>query len=199
MSDRSGPTPQLLDPQDEEPPAVTSTDLLARLGGADVEEPSIARVSREIQLRADPARVTPTRSLRLPWTPEARVHTKAREAALEARLDIFRDDLRAIRIANEVLNRAATMRAVEAAEIAIFEIRNLGETARLAVTNRTQLEMARQFIAQLESIETFRGRLTPEILDALKERALNEFTERLTRASRSDLSFAKSDILGLKP
>lgn len=200
MSDHQIPTPpMLLEAGDDEPRAATSADLLARLGGANVEEPSIARVSREIQLRADPARVAPARPLRMPWTLEARVHTKAREAALEARLDVFRDDLRAIRIANEVLNRAATMRAVEAAEIAIFEIRNLGETARLAISNRAQLEMTRQFVAQLESIETFRGRVTPEILEALKERAFTEFTERLTRASRSDLSFAKADILGLKP
>ena len=39
------------------------------------------------------------------------------QSSFEARLEIFKDDLRAIRIANEVLNRAATMRAVEAAEM----------------------------------------------------------------------------------
>lgn len=59
--------------------------------------------------------------------------------------------------------------------------------------------MTQQFVEQLESIETFRGRLTDEILDALKERALTEFTERMNRASKNDLEFAKADILKLKP
>jgi hypothetical protein len=54
-------------------------------------------------------------------------------------------------------------------------------------------------VAQLEAIENFRGRLTPEILDALKERALNEFTARMNRASKADLEFSKAEILKLKP
>jgi hypothetical protein len=161
--------------------------------------PSVERVSRELQDRSDPDRVAGPTGLELPWSERARVRAKARQSAFEARLEIFKDDLRAIRIANEVLNRAATMRAVEASEIAIFEIRCLGETTRLAILNRAQLDMTRQFVVQLESIETFRGRLTDEVLDALKERALTEFTERMNRASKADLEFCKADILRLKP
>ena len=161
--------------------------------------PSVERVSRELQHRTDPNRVAPKEGFELPWSETARVRARARDASFEARLDIFKDDLRAIRIANEVLSRAATMRAVEAAEIAIFEIRSLGETTRFAILNRAQLDMTQQFVDQLESIEGFRGRLTDEILDALKERALTEFTERMNRASKADLEFAKADILKLKP
>ncbi len=163
-------------------------------------KPSVEHVSRELQHRADPDRVVPAgRGMVWPWSERARIRGRARQASLEARLEIFNDDLRAIRIANEVLNRAATMRAVEAAEIAIFEIRALGETTRLAILNRAQLDMTRQFVTQLEMIEGFRGRLTDEIVDALKERALTEFTERMNRASKADVEFAKADILRLKP
>lgn len=165
----------------------------------DRSRPSVERVSRELQHRTDPERVLPADGVELPWSDAARVRRRAREASFEARLEVFQDDLRAIRIANEVLNRAATMRAVEAAEVAIFEIRSLGETTRLAIVNRAQLEMTRHFMSQLESIETFRGRLTEEVLDALKERALTEFTERVNRASKTDLEFAKAEILRLKP
>jgi len=161
--------------------------------------PSVERVSRELQDRSDPNRVAPAEGLELPWSERARVRARAREASFDARLEIFKDDLRAIRIANEVLNRAATMRAVEAAEIAIFEIRSTGETIRFSILNRAQLDMTRQFVGQLESIESFRGRLTDEVLDALKERALSEFTERMNRASKADLEFAKTEILRLKP
>lgn len=178
-----------------------SVDLLEQLRSLPEARPrpSVERVSRELQYRADPDRVAPADGLELPWSERARVRAKAREASYEARLEVFKDDLRAIRIANEVLNRAATMRAVEAAEIAIFEIRSLGESTRFSILNRTQLDMTRQFVGQLESVEAFRGRLTDEILDALKERALTEFTERMNRASKADLEFAKGEILKLRP
>lgn len=186
---------------DEALDADCAVTTLERLRGASEETPppSLERVSRELRVRADPEQVAPASRLELPWSPAARVRGEARAIAFEARLDIFRDDLRAIRIANEVLNRAATMRAVEAAESAIFEIRTLGELARFAILNRAQLEMTRQFVGQLESIESFRGRVTTEILDALKERALHEFTTRMNRASKADVEFAKADILKLKP
>jgi hypothetical protein len=179
---------------------VPAVDAL-RAGGVEcpAAEEALERVNQELRLRSDPQRVVSDRRFALPWSPEARVRAEARQASLEARLDIFRDNLRAIRIANEVLNRSATMRAVEAAETAIFEIRCLGETARLAILNRTHLGMTRQFLAQLETIESFRGRVSTEILDALKERALNEFTARMNRASKADLEFSKADILKLKP
>jgi hypothetical protein len=185
----------------DRPPSQESTHALERLRMAPerTSGPSVEHVSRELEHRADPDRVAPRHGLELPWSERARARARARAAALEARLEIFTDDLRAIRIASEVLSRAATMRAVEAAEVAIFEIRNLGETTKLAIVNRAQLEMTRQFVSQIESIESFRGRLTDEVLDALKERALSELTERMNRASKADLEFSKADILRLKP
>lgn len=178
-----------------------SLDRLAELPEAsnDLPAASLERVGRELRVRGDPEQVAPRAGLELPWSAGARARSKARDIAFEARLDVFKDDLRAIRIANEVLNRAATMRAVEAAESAIFEIRTLGEVVRLAILNRAQLEMTREFASQLESIESFRGRLTSEVLDALKERALHEFTARMNRASKADVEFSKADILKLKP
>ena len=193
--------PTILDGEIADEHRDRTPDLLERLRGVPETRPrpSVERVSRELQHRTDPNRVAPKDGFELPWSETARVRARASDASYEARLDIFKDDLRAIRIANEVLNRAATMRAVEAAEIAIFEIRSVGETTRFSILNRAQLDMTRQFCEQLESIETFRGRLTDEILDALKERALTEFTERMNRASKADLEFAKADILKLKP
>jgi hypothetical protein len=176
---------------------------LTRLRATDALElehrPSLEEVNRELRMRADPGQVAPAGRLELPWSPEARARSRARDVSLEARLDLFKDNLRAIRIAREVLNRAATMRAVEAAETAIFEIRTAGETARLAIINEAHLEMTREFLDHLEVLEAFRPRVGAEILDALKERALNEFTARMNRASKADVEFAKNDILHLKP
>ncbi len=171
-----------------------------RSPGAESEtKEAIERLGHELRVRSDPSRVVSGRAAVLPFSREARARSQARDASLQARLDIFRDDLRAIRIANEVLNRAATMRAVEAAETAIFEFRCLGESVRFAILNRTHLEMTRQFLDQLEGIESFRGRVSNEVLDALKERALNEFSVRMNRASKADIEFSKSEILRLRP
>lgn len=182
----------------EPAPARLLEELRAGVGDRETNQ-KLERLTRELRVRSDPDRVVPGGALLLPWSRAARARGEAREASLQARLDIFRDDLRAVRIANEVLNRAATMRAVEAAETAIFEIRCAGETARLAILNRAHLEMTRQFLAQLETIEGFRGRVSAEVLDALKERALNEFCARMNRASKADVEFSKSEILRLKP
>src|SRR5262249_27654069 len=101
------------------------------------------------------------------------------------------------RIANEVLNRAATMYAVEAAESTIFEIRCSGEAARYAILNQAQLEMTRDFLAQLQAYESFRGQASPEVIDTMKARALDDFTTRMNRTCKADVEFSKSEILRL--
>jgi hypothetical protein len=188
----------------DDPSSPKNRGALDRLRSAgivfeDSPESNMRQVNQELQARADPERVAPKSSLLRPWSREARARETARDLSVEARLDIFKDDLRSIRIAREVLSRAAMMRAVQAAETAIFEIQCMGETARFAIVNRVQLEMTQQFTAQLEAIESFRGRVTPEILDALKERALTEFSNRMNRASKADFEFSKNDILKIKP
>lgn len=159
---------------------------------------SLHDAGRELMRRADPEQVAPPEGLELPWSARARARSEARDAALAANLDVFKDDLRAIRIAHEVLSRAVTLRAVEAAETAMFEIRARGETFRLAALNRAQIEMTREFVAQLERLEVFREQLPPEILDALKERALAEFTTRMNAASGGALAFPKEWLLRLR-
>src|SRR4051812_7415088 len=58
--------------------------------------PSVERVSRELQHRTDPDRVAPPSGVELPWSERTRVRTRARQSSFEARLEIFKDDLRAI-------------------------------------------------------------------------------------------------------
>jgi hypothetical protein len=182
-----------------EPQTTTGSSALERVPMCTVDAPTVDGVLRELDLRSEPERVAQRRILEAPWSPEARTRRRAHDLALQARLDVFRDDLRAIRIAHEVLSRAATMRAVEAAETAILEIRARGETMRLDILNRAHLEMTRQFLDHLERLDSFAGRVPPEILDALRERALNEFTNRMNRASKADVEFARGEILGIRP
>ncbi len=176
------------------------TDRQPDVGGLQgpVDGLEVSRVSRELLARTDPEQVAPRRALELPWSAEAKARREALRASLTARLDLFRDDLRTIRVANEALNRASTMRALEAAEAAIFEMRTLGETVRLALLNRAQLTMARIFLAQIAAIEAMRGAAPDEFIDAMKERALEEFTARMNRASKADREFDKEKFMRLE-
>lgn len=160
-------------------------------------EVSAAGVSAELERRLDPNQVVREAPV-WPWSPEARTRAEAQRAGLRARLDMYRDDLAAIRTAHQALSRAGTMRAIEAAETAIFEIRTIGETLRLALLNRAQIEMTRLFVQQIEALEEFRGKVPSEILDALKERALEEYTARMNRASRAEMEFEKAGMTKLE-
>ena len=151
---------------------------------------SVERVIREWKDRSDPGSVV--KSGVLPWSADARTRAAAKKLATEARLDIFQDDLQALRSVKQILNRAATARANEAVQTVVFEIRCAAEAARYALLNRAQLEITRHFVAQLEAYDAYRGRVSPEMLDALKERALVEYSNRMNRTSKCDAGLPAS-------
>lgn len=124
-----------------------------------------------------------------PWSRDSSSCAAAEDDVLEARLQVVLD----------VLNRAATLRAIEAAELAVFEARTTGESARMAVMARAQIAMTEQFARHLAAIDDFRGRLTDEIIDALKQRALADFTDRMNRLAGADVTFNKDGLLVLVP
>lgn len=161
-------------------------------------ETGLERVTRELEERSDPHWVARARRIRWPWSPESRVVRQANGLSLEARLEIFRDDLRAIQASNRVLNHAATIRAVEAAEAAMFEMRCVSEAARFAIVDRTQLEMSQQFPASLELLESFRGSASPEMLDAIKEQALHTFSAWMNRLAKADRELPLDELLKAK-
>jgi len=104
-------------------------------------------------------------------------------ARLQTGVDIFRDNIEVMRAAGRALASVAAVRAHEAASAAKFELRARGQVVRLALLNRVHLDLAHEFIAQIERIELLRGRIPPEIVDAMKERAFSEFTAGVNRAS----------------
>ena len=55
--------------------------------------------------------------------------------------------------------------------------------ARFGIANRVHHDMTHAFLDRLASVESFRGSVSPEILDALRERALNEFAGSMNRSS----------------
>lgn len=157
------------------------------------------RVGELMQRLSDPARVAgPGPRNPLPWSPQAKAVKAAEQASIDARLEVFQDDLKSIRAANRILNRISMAHAVETARAAIFEIRARGELVRYEILNETHRELTSLFLSQIESIESLRDRMPAEMLDAMKERALNEFTAKMNRVSRAEAALSKIDPARLK-
>lgn len=153
----------------------------------------------EVRLRTDPSFALPRHPFESPWSPEAKARRQARDLSIQARLDAFRDDLKALRIAHRALTRSAIMRVVEAAEGAIFEIRTEQETRRYRLLNRAHIQMTGEFVDQLARIESITPQLpSPQIAEALRQRALEEFIAGMNRSSKPALAFDKSELMNLK-
>jgi hypothetical protein len=177
-------------------------NLLTRLSAADDPAPgeqALESVRQELGRAADPsARVGSTR-FAWPWSQKAGAVRRARAANLEAQLQIYLDDLNAIRTARQALSRVTAFRAIEAAETAIFELRVRGETLRHAILARGHAELTARFAAQLPEIHALHENknISPEMLDALRERALSELTESMKAASKARVDFYKQWLLKL--
>ena len=177
--------------------------IISALSGArDDEASGSTEIDRaavgEVRLRSDPSFALPRGAFEMLWSPESGARRKARDLSIQARLDAFADDLKALRTAHRALTRAAILRVVESAEGTIFEIRACGATRRYRLLNREHVKMTEDFIEQLSRIEALRDRLpSPQLADALKQRALEEFTAGINRASKAELAFDKTGLMDL--
>ena len=87
-----------------DPTSINNPLALDRLRSAgvvfeDSAESNLDQVNQELQMRGDPDRVAAKSSRLWPWSGEAKARDAAQELSVQARLDIFKDDLRSIRIA----------------------------------------------------------------------------------------------------
>lgn len=141
--------------------------------------------------RADPQAAFPRSAFELPWSHEAKLRDQARKLTLQADFDVFRSDLNSLRAAREAFGRVA---AQCEAETAAFEMRCRQETHRYEIVSRDHLDLAQRFMAKLEAFEAFRGRpgASPEMIDAMKERALEEFVACMNRISKIDAKLPDS-------
>ena len=146
---------------------------------------SIEAVHADLRRRADPLRALERRRFETPWSPEAKARAEARSAVLTLKLDVFRDDLASVRATAHSLSAASAAIASEATRTAIFELRCAGETRRFTILSRAHADLAAIFMAQIERCESFRGRTSTEVLDAMKERSFEEFVAAMNRISQA--------------
>lgn len=170
--------------------------LNGRYGGSTVnaEDDIIAAQRRQVEKSTNPDFVTQKKGL---FSIENKMRRKAVKEALEARLSIFRDNIESIRTANRVMNNAAIIQVMTAAENFIIQVRNNAEIEKQDILNQAQEELMRVLSKHLYSLNNMRqnGTLPEELIDARETMAMNEFVDRAIKMAGLDFEFDKSKLL----
>ena len=136
---------------------------------------------------------------RNPLSIESQIRREAVKTALEARLTIFRDNVDAVRTANRVLNNAAIIQLMTAAESWIMDLRTMAEVEKQRVVDRAKNRLLETLEERILDIEVFRQRrIIPEqIMEVMQNNAFNEFAERAARIVEFDFEFSKDKLLNI--
>jgi hypothetical protein len=136
---------------------------------------------------------------RNPLSFESQIRRQALKASLEARLTIFRDNVDAVRTANRVLNNAAIIQLMTAAETWIMDIRTMAEGEKQRVVDRAKNHLLETLEDRIVDIEVFRERgIVPiDILDVMQNNAFNDFACRAARIAELNFEFDKDKLLNI--
>lgn len=136
---------------------------------------------------------------RNPLSLESQIRREALKASLEARLTIFRDNVDAVRTANRVLNNAAIIQLMTAAESWIIDVRTMAEVEKQRVVDRAKNHLLETLEERILDIEVFRQRaiVPEEILQVMQNNAFNEFAYRAAKIAELDFEFAKDKLLNI--
>lgn len=161
-------------------------------------EAALESARQELGRLADPCHRLDSSPFRWPWSERAAAIRAAKRASRKAQLDVFLDDLNSIRAARQAISRVSALRAIEAAECAIFEDRAQAEVFRHSVLADAHRQITERFTAEIARLHGQGQPLSPEMADALRERALNELTESMKAVSRARAEFEKQWLLHIK-
>jgi hypothetical protein len=136
---------------------------------------------------------------RNPLSFESQIRREALKASLEARLTIFRDNVDAVRTANRVLNNAAIIQLMTAAESWIMDVRTMAEVEKQRVVDRAKNHLLETLEERILDIEVFRERaiVPEEILQVMQNNAFNEFAWRAAKIVELNFEFAKDKLLNI--
>jgi hypothetical protein len=152
----------------------------------------------ELDKKADPNFVAPKS-----WNPfsqRARMYRSAEKAAYDGRLEMFRDQIQAVRKSNEVLNRASIAQIATAAEtfltgLAADAVRLKHKVRQDALEGRTDgLEQA---LISLDERRK-RGVIPLDMIEALQSNALNAFAADAAKIVAMDVVFKKEKLLSIE-
>lgn len=139
------------------------------------------------------------RKTRNPLSFESQIRREALRASLEARLTIFRDNVDAVRTANRVLNNAAIIQLMTAAESWIMDVRAMAEVEKQRVVDRAKNHLLETLEGRILDLEVFceRAIVPEEILQVMQNNAFNEFAYRAAKIAELNFEFAKDKLLNI--
>jgi hypothetical protein len=131
------------------------------------------------------------------WSAEARYRKLAKNKALEARLGVFQDDVQSVRAANRVMNNAALVGVMTAAEQFIVQLRAICDVGKQAVLEGAQIDLLSSLRLHLSEVEALRdqGGIPDAILDQRIEDALEQYAARSIKIAALDFEFDKKPLL----
>jgi hypothetical protein len=134
-----------------------------------------------------------------PLSFESQIRREALKASLGARLTIFRDNVDAVRTANRVLNNAAIIQLMTAAESWIMDVRTMAEVEKQRVVDRAKNHLLETLEERILDIEVFRERaiVPEEILQVMQNNAFNEFACRAAKIVELNFEFTKDKLLNI--
>lgn len=164
----------------------------------DASEELAQKQREEIESRTNADMVVPQH-----WNPlsrEAKIRRQARREALEARLTIFRDNILAVRVSNRVMNNAAIVQVMSAAEDFIIEVRAISENRRRKTLRDAQLHLLATLKGELSELKQLSeaGGLPQDVLDARVDNALAEYARSSLKIANLDFEFDKTALLKLR-
>lgn len=160
---------------------------------------AIDEQKKKVLRETNPDFVAPSTRLIDVFSPEARLRRAAVRTALEARLAIFRDNIEAIRTANRVMNNAAIVQVMIAAENFIVQIRSDAEMEKANILDSAQNQLLEQLGDHLDDLERIRqrGTVPEELVDVRFENAMNDYATRCIKIAGLDFEFDKTKLLNL--
>lgn len=157
-----------------------------------------ATQKEDLEKKSDPGFVA-GRSLN-PFSLQSRMRRSAEQAAFEGRLEIFRDQIGAVRKSNELLNRAAIAQVAVAAETFLTGLVADAEKIKHGVKQDAIDGITDRLEQKLMDLDVRRNRgvLPPDMLEALQDRALSDFAASAAKIIEVDVVFQKDKLLSIE-
>jgi hypothetical protein len=160
----------------------------------------IVRQQREeLDRKADPSMVVDRKRAWNPFSMHAKMRRAAEEAALTARLDIFKDQLLAVRKTNEVLSRGAITEVAIAVEDYLTRILVESASNKYRFRHEASLKLKRVFTEKLADLqaEAQRKVINEDMLEAMINASYMEFAEESARLGKINVEFDKTQLLSV--
>jgi hypothetical protein len=168
------------------------SDVTMKTGGL------TATQKEDLEKKSDPGFVAG--KSRNPFSLQSKMRRAAEQSAFEGRLEIFKDQIQAVRKSNELLNRAAIAQVAVAAETFLTGLVADAERIKHSVKQDAIDGLTDRLEQKLIDLDgrRKRGVLPADMIEALQDRAINDFAISAGKITEVDVVFAKDKLLSIE-